>query len=911
MTMTMATTRSRISRYRSSTSASTPPQTSQATEVLQRLLDAVSSTAVTRSSAAGDNDDYPDIQILINHARLVRQHLSAIPPPSSVQDDFRHLRGFHRLFDVLRAFSGFYNPQKRGHDETRPLFDLLDAIFSVLSSAFDGHPGNRRYFRTRGEGGGWDALEQTIASIGLGGSDSDLWTLGQLFGKLFALSTNNPALDKICCDVVSSDNPAPAPSQLEESQPEESQFAAAEESTGSEQEPSESNRSLSDDPVLRIESAIQRITGTSQPAWIVRNPEAIRPIMDFWESIPRGGEVADNPASLLVLKLLSTIMSASTFNLYLVHETGILSRFLRLAFDDGSDLNTAERDVVLASCRSLMLFGLNTLTDAQSILLNPSLTSSDFCLDMMNRHVSPPFIRFDLSLHGHSSIDLPKLGRSFPPQSTAGYTFTAWIRVEKFDPKSHTTIFGVFDATQTCFLLAYLEKDTRNFILQTSVSSQRPSVRFKTFAFNENEWYHIAVVHRKPKTMVASKASLYVNGEFVEQLRATYPTSPPPLNGADTFAAFTTNNNTKTMPVQAFLGTPRELSSHVGPDLIHTKWSLASAHLFEDVLNDELLAVPSRLGPAYQGNFQDTLGGFQTYKASASLGLQNDLVSTGKNGESDIMRVIREKAANLIPESRILLSIMPSSIFRESEGFSESQLFRSLSRGPAHTLVQMVLKSGTGIAINTALPSVNDALLRSNGVAVLSGDPIVATPQFFDDALWRLAGFTPLALKLIDRASTADTLLRAVEMVFKCINSSWRNSDAMEKDGGYPILALLLKVKLGFGPALNESPTQRLVLQSGEKDRLCFQLLSLVLEFVGYNHRDPLESVIMNPLAYRILLVDFDGWKRSAPLIQELYYKQFASFASMSKYHQYNNRRLIRMRELDHAYYYSAVSNQI
>ena len=887
-------TRSRVSRYRSSTSTSTPPQTSKAVEVLQRLLDALSSAAATRPARDGGAYDspYPDIQILINHARQIRQHLAATPPPSSVQDDFRHLRGFHRLFDLLRAFSGFYNPQKRGQDETRPFFDLLDAIFAVLSAAFEGHPGNRRYFRTRVEGGGWDALEQSIASVGLGGSDSDLWTLGQLFGKLFALSTGNAALDKICCDVVSADKPSPPPTEQPPS-------AAAEEDAGDVpgDEPGGTSTPHPEDPGTTIDTAIQKILGESGPAWTLRNPEAIRLVLDFWESIPRGKGDTENPASLLVLKLLSAVMTISTFNLHLVHETGILSRFLRLAFDDGSDLSKAERDVVLVCCRSLMLFGLNTLTDAQSILLNPSLASSDFCLEMMNRHVSPPFIRFDLSLHGHSSIDLPKLGRSFPPQSAAGYTFTTWIRVEKFDPKSHTTIFGVFDATQTCFLLAYLEKDTRNFILQTSISSQRPSVRFRSFTFKENEWYHIAVVHRKPKTMVASKASLYVNGEFVEQLRATYPASPPPMNGVnDSFAAFTSNNN-KTMPVQAFLGTPRELSSHVGPGLIHTTWSLASAHLFEDVLNDELLAVPSRLGPGYQGNFQDTLGGFQTYKASASLGLQNDLVSTGKNGDSDIMRVIREKAANLIPENRILLSIMPSSIFRESEGFNESQLFRSLSRGPAHTLVQMVLKSGTGIAINTALPSVNDALLRSNGVAVLSGDPIVATPHFFDDALWRLAGFTPLALKLIDRASTADTLLRAVEMVFRCINSSWRNSDAMEKDGGYPILALLLRVKLGFGPGLLESPTQRLVLQSGEKDRLCFQLLSLVLEFVGYDHRDPLESVIMNPLAYRILLVDFDGWKRSAPLIQELYYKQFISFAGMSKYHQYNNRRLIRMRE--------------
>ncbi|KAI0013823.1 beach-domain-containing protein [Xylariaceae sp. FL0662B] len=866
----------RTGRYRTSTSASTPLPTTKAIEVLQTLLDGVSS-AISASSGNG----YPEFEGLVNRIRQIQQHLSATAPPSSVQDDFRHLHGFHRLFDVLRSFSGFYNLQKRNEEEKRGFFDILDAVFGVLSAVFRGHPGNRRYFRIRVEGGGWDALEQIIASIGLGGSDSDLWTSCQLFGKLLAFSLNDAALDELCCSVASEEI---TPWVL---------VAPTGSGTGEDGTKSEDNESSrADDQVASIEMAINNTVG---PKSTLHNPEVVRTVVDFWESIPHDRNSPENMASLLVLKVLSSVINVSSINLCLVHETGVLSRFLRLAFDDNTALNDTERQTVLDLCRSLMPFGVNQLIDAQLLLLNPSLSSSDFCLDMMQKHSGPPFIQFDLSLHGHSSIELPNLGRPFPPQSSAGYTFAAWVRVDQFDPRSHTTIFGVFDSTQTCFLLAYLEKDTRNFILQTSVTSQRPSVRFRTFTFEEHRWYHVAVVHRRPKTMTPSKASLYINGEFVEQIRASYPVSPPLSNAStESFASFTSTSN-KTMPVQAFLGTPRELSSHLGAGLIHSKWSLGTAHLFDDVLSDDFLSVPSRLGIHYQGNFQDCLGGFQTYKASAALGLRNDLVSTGKD-DSDIMKVIRDKASHVVPEHRILLSIMPSSIFREKEHFGESQLIRALSRGPANTLVQMVLRNGTGIAINTALPSINDALLRSNGVAVLTGNPIVATPQFFDDALWRLAGFTPLALKLIERASSADTLVRAVEMVLRCINASWRNSEAMEKDGGYAILGVLLRIKLGFGGPASESPTEKLELSGSEKDKLCLQLLSLVLGFVGYRHRDPLESVIINPLAYRILLVDFDGWRKCASIIQELYYKQFVTFAIMSKHHQYNNRRLLRMR---------------
>ncbi|KAI0509185.1 beige/BEACH domain-containing protein [Xylaria bambusicola] len=861
------------SRYRSSTSASANSPASKATEVLQRLFDNISASL---TSLVGTG--YPDPQRLVDQIGLVKQHLSAVTPPSSVQDDFRHLHGFQRLFEVLRSFSGFYNPQKRHDAEKDALFKLLDVVLGTLGAAFSQHPGNRRYFRTRVEGGGWDAFEQIIASIGLGGADSDLWTSCQLFGKLFSFALNDTALDWICREAASA-----AHQPVDTAPPsDDSQILCAK----------VTNDTSFGGTVAVIDAAVKdTIVATS----IIRNPEAIRTAIDFWESIPRDQNAVENVASLLVLKILLAVVKASSVNLYQVHETGILSRLLIVAFHESSSVNDAEKEVILSLCKSLMSLGMNKLTDAQYLLLNSSPDSSNFCLDTTDKYGSPPFIQFDLSLHGHSSIELPSLGRPFPPQSSAGYTFTAWFKVDKFDPASHTTLFGIFDSTQTCFLLAYLEKDTRNFILQTSVTSQRPSVRFRGFAFQENKWYHIAVAHRRPKTMTASKASLYVNGEFIEQLRASYPSLPPPSNtSTESFASFTSNNH-KTLPIQAFIGTPRELSTHTGAGLIQSKWSLATAHLFDDVLSEDFLAVPSRLGVHYQGNFQDCLGGFQTYAASAALGLRNELVSTGKE-ESDIMKVIRDRASHLIPEQHILYSLMPSSIFREKEHFGESQLFRSLSRGPAHTLVQMVLKNGTGIAINTAMPSINDALLRSSGVAILAGDPMVVTPQFFDDALWRLAGFTPLALKLIERASSAEALVRAVGMVFRCINSSWRNSEAMEKDGGYAILGILLKTKLGFVGLSNSTVTEKLILQPAERDKLALQLLNLILGFVGYNHRDPLESVIINPLAFRLLLIDFDAWRKCSPAVQELYYKQFVTFAVKSKYHQHNHRRLLRMR---------------
>lgn len=868
----------RSRRYRSSTSAS-GRELSKASEILQALLDKLATTVRSAKPA-----EYPNIEALLGHARQIHQHVAAAQPPSPPQDDFRRLNGFQALLDVLKAFSGFYNPQKRTVAERKSLFDLIHMVLAVISTNFRGHPGNRRYFQDRAEGGGWEALEQIIASIGVGDSDADLWTNSQLFGKLLSFALDDQRLDQLCGQLI----PAPNDDTPRE-----------EPSDGDEDVPAVTKK---EDPrAVDLGAMDQKIKDIIRPTTVIQNPEIFRTIVGFWESIPRRRGAPVNPVSMIVLNTLLAVASASSFNLSAIHGTGALSRFLRLLFAQDCVLADEEREKVLPLCKSLMSLGIDQLADAQFLLKSDDPAASEFCLSMAEQYRGPAFIQFDLSLHGHGSVELPTLGRPFPPPSAPGYSFTTWVKFDRFDPRSHTTLFGVFDSTQTCFLLAYIERDTKNFILQTSVTSSRPSVRFKSVTFKEGAWYHIAIVHRRPKTLSTSKASLYVNGEFVEQIRSAYPNPPPPpppppLSNASTesFASFTSSSS-KTNPVQAFLGTPRDLSTQIGPGLVLSKWSLASAHLFEDIMSDDFLAVHFRLGPRYQGNFQDCLGGFQTYEASASLGLRNETFHVGKEESSDILKAIRDKASTIMPESKVLMSTLPRAVFRTDGKFMDSLLFRSLSKNAAGSLFHSTTKNGTAVAINAAVPCINDALVRLNGVSLLTGDPVLATPFYFDDNLWRLGGFTSVALKLVERASTAEELQRSVELMLICINSSWRNSEAMERDNGYAILSMLLRAKLGYSMAASDNPSWRLQLTSDERNRLSFRLLSLVLHFVGYNSAEPLDSFILNPLAYRILLIDPDTWRKSAPRTQELYYKQFMTFAQRSKHHQFNSRRLLRM----------------
>jgi hypothetical protein len=126
-------------RYRSSTSASNPT-TSKSLEILTLQLDDIAKEASSRGEHG-----YPDSSKIVKGLRGVAQHVSA-PATAAHQDDFRHAQGFERILDVLRAFSGYYNPEKRTKSEILALLKLLGESLNVLSAALRNHAGNKRFF---------------------------------------------------------------------------------------------------------------------------------------------------------------------------------------------------------------------------------------------------------------------------------------------------------------------------------------------------------------------------------------------------------------------------------------------------------------------------------------------------------------------------------------------------------------------------------------------------------------------------------------------------------------------------------------------------------------------------------------------------------------------------------------------
>ena len=786
--------------------------------------------------------------------------------PREAKDAFRRMKGFQALLNFLRVHCFFFKDCDLSEPETKQFFSILKEAMTVLSTALQDHAGNQKYFSKRIDCAGWPSLQHILEGVNqkLAQDGAPIRDLEQFFGIIFATAAGEEMLSEVYTSIRKT-------------------------SYSSNTIDADAGTSLSSEKDVRLffRKSLQNLEG-------VPNPEVMSVLINLWiqySILAKDTESSQEMLGLAIPAGVIELISLSRRNVVAAHTAGLLTAVLPVLFSDSLSLD--EKDLFKFLALKLCEEGVSSLDDT-FLLYSMATTSPDaasFLLRAIRASRKPPSIHFDLSVHGYSSVELPSLGSSFPPSESGGYTLSVWARFDDFDTNAHTTIFGAFDSSQTCFILCYLEKDTRHFILQTSIKGSRPSVRFKSTAFRPNRWYHVCVVHRRPRTTSSSRASLFVDGEFVEQLKAAYPSSPP-VEG--------TNRRAR---IQAFFGTPQDLAPTLVRGACKSKWSLASSVLFQEAFSDDLIAVFYHLGPQYHGNFQDCLGSFQTYSASAALNLRNENLHPGKEEQSDIVSAIRQKASNLIPESSILLNISPSAVLDSDDrnNIDESQLVKALSKKAARNLQQYTRSGGNAVAINGAIPAINDALTQAHGVAILTGDPVVAVPQSLDDASWRMGGCAAIGLSLVHTAKTTEDVSLAVEILFETVHRNWRNSEAMEKDSGYAVLSAILRDKLGIQ---NHNPSQvsktppAIPTSVLDKNGLALQLLRLTLRFVGYDFEQPRSSVIINPLAYRVLLIDTDMWRLGNRAVQELYFLQFITLSNDSQSHRFNAKRLARMRVL-------------
>lgn len=818
----------------------------------------------------------------VEAAHYIRQFLLNGASKGHPKDAFRHVGGFRAILDVIQATLNAYDSRSLPSNNSSLSIELYQTCFAVLSAAFQDHEGNRRFFRERVNGNGWLFLKDVLQPWMMSHTDAvDAGTRrleNRIFACFLACALDDESVIEIF-DILATDRRS---SRHHEAMPTSLKHQAGTTPPPNSEAPSASSPS----------EIIKKALGSQAQ---VSNADPLKIMFMLWKDCRKEG--LNNLATFdSIPKILSDLSGVSVGNLVAIHGTGILSAVLSCLLGSSDPKVDCHRDLSVLA-RSFLDVGVSNLDDAHFLYSNA--TTSPVIAQLLSHSLAsshlPSCFHFDLSLHGFSSIELPALNQAFPPMSGSnGYTLSLWFQVTKFDPSSHTTLFGAFDASQSCFVLVYLEKDTHNLILQTSMKSSRPSVRFKSTSFAEGRWYHIDLTHRRPKSVSSARASLFVDGEFVEQVKSQYPATPPKAQPESVAAGAADSRGI----VQAFFGTPQDLASLLGKNVVLTQWQLASAQLFLDVLSDDLLAVYYRLGPRYTGNFQDCLGSFQTYEASAQLNVRNEGLHPGREDRSEIVLAIKSKAGDILPENRILLNVSANKVYGDVEDSSSSeiQLLHSFSKIAQRNLFNVARGRRSALALNGAFPAVNQALTYASGHAILTGDPTIIARHHLDDASLQISGSTAVGLALIDSAEDDESLVRHLKDLFGSIRNNWRNSEAMERENGFGVLANLLTTKLG-----KLSSSHAFKSQSSAPDRtgasfsISLKVLNLILDFVGYCPERLENSIINNPLAYRTLVVDLEIWQTSSIEVQKLFYGQFSAFATLSKYQQFNMKRLSRM----------------
>ncbi|OAD02252.1 hypothetical protein MUCCIDRAFT_143984 [Mucor lusitanicus CBS 277.49] len=595
----------------------------------------------------------------------------------------------------------------------------------------------------------------------------------------------------------------------------------------------------------------------------VVNPEITPTILHLQQQLSK----KDAKLSRAVLCAIYALAQSSRGNQVKLNTSGLIFDLLQRAFPPAQQhvepVQDAEREMILQIIKKLMTMGVSyqeilymfqQFNVHEGTTLDASGGLMDLILQGASRSRWPNFIQFDMGANPNACLELPQLD-NFPP-TNPGYTLLSWIHIEKQDDTSNLSLFSVWDNGNLVFKI-YIDATTKQLKVY-SVSSSKQDATFKSFEFHAGFWYHLTLVHHKSRLSVKSSSmQLYVNGVLMEQVSCPYITQP----------------SVPTVPLRAVIGSLGDEHLLEKSQLV---WDLGPTYLMQETLEKETINLFFNLGARYKSLFQDSLRQFQTYEASASLFLTLRSMSKSKANQTTrrdsvqtqtmLANVMKSTHFQSIPEHKILFAFFACNTL--AEGHRTGLTLSGLSDTTLATIAMEIDHSH--MVINAAIPKLDTAVYMPRNMGYLAGGPTVAYPFGLDESIWKIGGCA-IALKLIERSETPETLCKATAILFEIIRYSWRNSEDMERCHGYEILAYLLKQK---------------------RDLITPELIELLLVFIGKNPHSPEDSIINNPLAYRYVILNFEVWKKTAISVQRAQLDQFILFLNTSKLRNFNSKRL-------------------
>ncbi|KAF9918002.1 hypothetical protein BX616_010643, partial [Lobosporangium transversale] len=684
------------------------------------------------------------------------------------------------------------------------MLDLFTMVFSVLSESMRDHAGNSNYFE---EHIGFGSLADALQLTGVFGPNGDA---ARMLGILFAFATQN-----------------------------------------------ESVLHIFDDP-LEIEQTPEVVAKwLNSPKNCVQNPHVVLGIWRICMSLQD-----QEPLAFCGMMSLFALSCANRRNQVLMGQTVLLDELLKTLFDDppsavrisgntSLEEGSAMRDIMCRLAKRLIEMGMSSvgfryLMEKFSATKEISFGECSGLLDMLLHGVThsrwPSFVQFD----GHSRLDLRSLGsHSFPP--TNGYTFLGWLCIESFDEELAIQILEISDEDQRCYLSIQIEPETHRLVVSVS---HHHSVSFN-FSFEIGRWYHLALVHAKPKlTIPGGSLSVYIDGILGDKIKCGYLSSP-------------------SGEVKGYLGRNQKPKSPLKKEGSTLSWNLGPCYLVAEPLDEQIMDVLYNLSPRYHGNFQDSLGKFQTYETSTALNINLDEArrrslpsSRSHEEQAALMNAIRGTIGNSIPEDKLIFAFSGGNLLNSADTRTVGALAGIQQREQFYRIL-----------FNSAIPRIHRGINPLSAIGILVGNPLVAAPRGLDDSIWKVGGCV-VALRIVESAKDTATLEKAVLLLDQLIRCSWRNSEDMERIFGYEILGYILKQKRAL---------------------FSIDMVNTLLSVVGMDLEYPDDSVITNSFAFRHLMLDMDIWRKTDINIQLLHLEQFKIFLQHSHKSSLNVKRLSTM----------------
>ena len=470
-------------------------------------------------------------------------------------------------------------------------------------------------------------------------------------------------------------------------------------------------------------------------------------------------------------------------------------------------LNSSEREILADLAQSLFLLGVSTQSIChmvKRVVVRPTVVdgASDTPAELDKRLLRsmydglrasrwPPFLHFDLSACPYAAVSLPTFAnRQFPPFNNNGYTFLAWIHIDRFPQASDSPgatpnanvpsdlhMLNIQDEKEQCAIRLFVRFASRTLALQTATHSV---TQFPNAYLEEGRWYHLAVIHHRGSRSVPSCASVYLDGKKMDdRVPCTWPVQPE-----------------KGIAVSASLGLPRQLAKSLGYLGKSFQdggiWSIGPTWLLDLEMHEEMVYIGSTLGPRYTNNFQDRLGQYQTYLSSTQLNLRLESIygNSKQAGNSPLVTAVRGKAAAFVPANRIYFALHAGNVI--SAGQASSHPVTAGLAESTRKSIDAVTASKGRILLNSAISEINTALRMplSDGIAVFEGEVASATPKGMDNAFDKIGGM-PFICRLVELAKDSEELELAINVWEETFASSWRMSEDAERSQTFEVLGML------------------------------------------------------------------------------------------------------------------------